>query len=98
MTQPQPRFVAARCPWPDRILQSSETVRAITFGHAGVEYYALEDGRLFRVADEHEDPHAVYPKATLKHRNGVPLRAVTIQDLSDGEYAGQLEDVGSSAA
>jgi hypothetical protein len=83
--EPSPELIAFRddgdgppvIAWPD-------VTGAITFGHlhggALAEFYALHDGRLFRVARDGEVATARYPKASKTYPQGVPLVPCRIVD------------------
>ena len=83
-----PDFKIGRCPWPAKVLAQREITAAFSIGvgPGADEHFALRDGRFFRIAQDHEEPHAVLPRASAAHPGGIPLRAVRIEDLSDLEY------------
>lgn len=56
---------------------------AYTFGHRGVEYFEFAPGLLFRVANEDEEPMALYPVGSIRPSHGVPLVQVAIVDVAN---------------
>lgn len=89
-----PAFNIKRCRRPELVVAS---MTGITFGHNGMEYYALADGRMYRIAGDDEVPHAIYPKATRAHPDGVPMRAVVVEDLDDESYRRILQQLPAPA-
>ena len=64
--------------------------QTVGYGPDAAQLWLLCNGMIFRQSGEHDPIHAVYPMATDRHPDGIPLVAVRLVDLTMDECREQL--------